>query len=258
MNCTNSSNLFCDISNSFGFAATAIGTIAVIGITTVSYYFFTNKSNSDVKTICKIAKEIIDLNPTIGDAASYPFVKTYQGYINPQKTKDGSLSAMAAIFRSKAQGEQYGDSPDPILKLGRDLIKKRSGQCDHMAAAVIAKIVEHIRSKEVWNSEVELVGNGGHAFVIINRKGNLTDPKTWGSATVVDSWLAALGVHEKYADQVSSGNNGVITNPNHILNHARFFKAECLKTTYKFTPEILKKLATDSIESSSPTSQVTI
>lgn len=227
-----------------------------IGVTTLavaSKYCF-SKRNPDVKTINpddetiqRLAGEIVGQKITIGDANAYDFVATHGQYVNEYNTKSGTLAGLAAAMKGAAKGQKYGDSPEEIIQLGNDLLKKKSGQCDHMAAAVIAKIVEHIRQGGAWSSDVELVGNGGHAFCIMNRQGQLKDPKSWGNKekkpNVIDTWLGKLGVHPKYADRLSSGTNGVISSRREILQHARFFGADRFKVTRLFTAQELIKLA---------------
>lgn len=204
-------------------------------------------THSDTFTVKRLAKEILDLNPTIGDAASYSFLKTYQGYINSDKTQKGTLSMAAATMQAMKEGVRYGQSPKPILLLGRALIRDRSGQCDHMAAAVIAKIIEHIKDNGIWSSNVELMNNKGHAFVVINRneKFSTSDPQSWKGAIIVDTWLGHLGVHEDYDKLISSGENGVILEAEKF---ARFFGSESgrIQTTYRFSVDELKELAKNS------------
>lgn len=199
------------------------------------------ETHSDVETVKQLAKAILDLKPTIGDRDAYDFVATYKKPAVCEFTKKGSIASVAALFRAHARSESYGESPENIISLGQDLIKTKEGQCDNMAAAVIAKIVGHIKAGGAWHSDVELVGTGGHAFVIMNRQGELDDPSTWGkNAVIIDTWLGALGVHPKEADALTAGEYGVVSNPRDVQKNGNFFGK--LKVTYKFTAAELQKL----------------
>lgn len=226
----------------------AAGTLAgLAALTALSAYLVTSREHPDVKTMRKLAREIIDLKPKIGDAASYKFVKTHGSYVNEHATKDGSVATLASAMRTSANGERKANgksktrSPEEILRLGKDLLRKKSGQCDHMAAAVIAKVVDHIKRGGRWNSEIELVGNSGHAFAIMNRNGSLNHPKSWGRAAIVDTWLGALGVKEDYADELTAGDCGVVSRRKDVLKHAEFFEPDVV--THRFTVAQLRALA---------------
>lgn len=52
---------------------------------------------------------------------------------------------LAAGLKAHAKGQVYGKSPQDVKELGEALLTSKSGQCDHMAAAVVAKIVHHLR-----------------------------------------------------------------------------------------------------------------
>ncbi len=221
----------------------------IIGVSALHYYLSPNQENQDLTTIRNLSREIVELKPVIGDANAYEFTAAKGRYVNELATKAGSLSMLAAGLRANAKQKSYEKTPEEIVRLGQDLLNNRSGQCDHMAAAVIAKVVAHIRSGGTWNSEIELIGNGGHAFTIVNRKGDLSDPESWGKdAIIVDTWLGVLGVHEDYQETLSQGDYGVISNPNAVAMHARFFGQNQsgqnrLTATHRFTAEELHKLA---------------
>lgn len=227
----------------------AAGTVAISAIILSAYYFFTSRPAGDLPTILDIGKEIKDLNVVIGDGASYSFTKAHGKFINEHKTKQGSLGMLAAAgqvaaARRRGEAAQYGDNPEDILKLGQGALRDKSGQCDHMAAAVIAKIVEKIQSGIAWNSRVELLGNGAHAFVVIGRAENsdLHDPTTWGKqAIVIDTWLANLGAKEDSG--LVEGINGVISDPKDVQNNMNCFGAERLRVVRELKPEDLHKLA---------------
>lgn len=228
--------------------AAAVGLAAAAAC---GYYFTRGRPDpADLKTIRHLAREIQELKPTIGDGASYKFVASHKKYIDENKTKAGSLSVLAAGLNAKANGKAYGKSPDDIMKLGEALLTSRSGQCDHMAAAVVAKIVRHLKQGGTWNSKVEVVGNGGHAFVIIGRQGALHDPETWGRQTlIVDTWLSCLGVHPDYASQMTAGDHGVVFNFSDVVNNAHSFGAERLKVVSEFSADDLRKLSTRDVAS---------
>lgn len=221
--------------NPYVAAGTAVGLAALIALS--SYL----REHPDVKTMRKLAREIIALPPTIGDGASYKFLKTRGSYVNDHNTKKGSNAMLASGMRTAANGKAQKRTPEEILRLGKDLLTKKSGQCDHMAAAVIAKVVEHIRKGGKWSSKIELVGNGGHAFVIMNRRGSLDNPGCWCKAVIVDTWLGALGVHPEYANELTSGDYGVISGRRNVLKHAEFFQPD--EVTHQFTVKELHSLA---------------
>ncbi|MCE5316949.1 MAG: hypothetical protein LLG04_06250, partial [Parachlamydia sp.] len=144
--------------------------VGLAAVAAVGYYLNRARPDpTDLKTVRHIAREIQELHPTIGDGASYDFVASHKKYIDDNKTKAGSNSMLAAGMKAHANGKVYGKSPKDIMDLGEALLKNKSGQCDHMAAAVVAKIVSHLKQGGTWNSKVEVVGNGGHAFVLIGR-----------------------------------------------------------------------------------------
>lgn len=203
-------------------------------------------TQSDNATIREISREIINLKPTIGDANAYRFSAVRDKYINPEKTESASRSMLAAASRAIASNKLYRDSPEDILKLGQDLLKNKSGVCDHMAAAVIAKIVEHIRKGGEWNGDVELVGSGRHAFILINRPhGELDDLDNWKGAIIIDTWLGAVGVHPEYRDRIPSPQNGVISDPEQVKMFATYFGAEegSIYTERRFSAAELRALA---------------
>ncbi|HAB99401.1 MAG TPA: hypothetical protein DCE71_06235 [Parachlamydiales bacterium] len=203
-------------------------------------------SEKDRRTIEKLGKEIVDLKPVIGDANAYNFSASYGKYIDEAKTKSGSLSLLAAGLRAHVSGKRYSESPKDILKLGNDLLKDRSGQCDHMAAAVIAKIVKHIQEGGEWDADVELAGNGGHSFVIINRpQGRIPNLDHWEGSVIVDTWLESVGVNQKYQKKIPMPKNGIISDPQEVRLFATAFGAKEGKIGIlrRFTAEDLRALA---------------
>lgn len=177
------------------------GGVAAGAITLLGLYLATRKpANPDIRTVTDLTRKIIEQEPTIADGSDYPFVESQGRYVDEGKSKDAALAMMAAFMRTMPDpGEgkkpvKYSDDPKNIVKLGRDALLKNSGQCDHMAAAVISKIVDHIKAGGRWNSSVELMGNGGHAFVVIGRNRSLptSDMHSWKDAVVVDAWLGCL------------------------------------------------------------------
>ncbi len=197
-------------------------------------------------TIQTLAQEIVGLKPTIGDANGYWFSSSYGTYINDLNTKKGSLAMLAAGLNAHARRTKYHESPELILQMGRDLLKDRSGQCDHMAAAVIAKIVEHIQNGGQWDSDVELMGNGGHSFIIINRPQEETkNLDNWNGAIVVDTWLDVVGVHKNHQNKIPSPKKGIISDPREVRRFASAFKAEegAVKVLTRFSAQELRALA---------------
>lgn len=218
----------------------AVAAIGLIGC----HYFASSGAQGDEAAIQKLAKEIVELEPTIGDCSAYDFVATKGKYVDPQKTHAGTMATLAAGLRARQNGSKYGERAEDVVELGKQLLAKKSGQCDHMAASVVAKVVEYIRQGNSWDSNLELVGNGGHAFVIMNREGTLSDPMTWGKkAVIIDTWLGSLGVNSDYEDRLTAGECGVISKPKAVRQHAEFFGAQRFKVTHAFTPQELKDLA---------------
>lgn len=213
--------------------AASVATVAVLAF--ALYYMCGSSGNTaDRKIVQSTADKIQNLKPRIGDADAYDFSEKYGKPTYCEGTKAGSLAMGAALGRSLfGEGEfstsesvkpselrrrgatGYGSKLKDVVELGNQLIKKKSGQCDHMAAAVIADVTNQVRDTGAnWNSHVELVGNGAHAFVVIgrNQRGDINRPNTWGSnAMLVDSWLAAVGINDNYKNSLTVGNNGVIT-----------------------------------------------
>ena len=223
----------------YAAAGAGVGLTLVVGL---SAFFSRCRSNPDLKTINRIAKEIFDLKPTICDASDYNFLKTHKTFIDSEKCRRASLSYQRAFLQSQGNADKKILTPDAILKLGQDLLDSRSGMCDHMAAAVIVKIVDHISRGGKWNSEVELVGTRGHAYVILNRNGSLDDPSTWGrQAVAVDTWLGCCGIHENSKHELTEGYFGVQSRPADTSQHAEFFEPEIV--THRFTVAELQELA---------------
>ncbi|MBX7067665.1 MAG: hypothetical protein K1X28_10595 [Parachlamydiales bacterium] len=241
----NTINLFESQAVPYAIALALVGLTALAG--TARRYCLADR-NPDLETIHRLAGEIVQQKLTIADADAYDFVATHKTYVDEHGSKHANLAMMAAGLRANSQKQKYSDSPEEIVRLGQDLLKKKAGQCDHMAASVIAKIVEHIRNGGAWSSDVELVGNGGHAFVIMNRQGELNNPRTWGKkAIIIDTWLGKLGVNPKNAHELSAGKDGVVSGRKEILANARFFGADRLKITRLFTSEELHSLAKKSV-----------
>lgn len=203
-------------------------------------------SANDLAVARKLSVQIIERKPTIGDANAYKFSARYGSYIDDAKTKQGSLDMLAAGMRANAKGKSYSNSPEEIVKLGQDLLRNNSGQCDHMAAAVIAKLVLHIRQGGRWDADVELAGNGGHSFVIINRpQGETTQAANWKGAVIVDTWLGAIGVHPSHQKEIPYHNDGIISDPQEVKRFATAFGARTgsIKILRRFSAEELRTLA---------------
>jgi hypothetical protein len=225
-------------------AAVVLGATALAGL---RYCVSKHRAPDDLQTITKLAREIVALDLTIADADAYKFVATYKQSVRAYNTGSGNLAVMAAAARMIASRDKSGSISEDskakaLLELGNNLLKTKSGQCDSMAAAVIAKVVEHIKNGGQWHSTLDIVGNGGHAFVIMNREGPLKDPSTWGSkAAMIDTWLAKLGVHEDFKHVLSAGDAGVVSDRRAILQNVRGFAPD--QVTCTFTPADLRALA---------------
>ncbi len=203
-------------------------------------------SQQDRKTIEKLSKEIVNLRPTIGDADAYWFSASHGKYIDEAKSQSAARGMLAASMRLYHEKKRYSDAPEEILRLGRSLLSNKTGVCDHMAAAVVAKIVEHIQKGGQWNADVELIGNGAHAFIVINRPhGNPNDLDNWKGAIIVDTWLEAVGVNPKYKSEIPSPENGIISNPEQVQTFAAIFGAPMgrMSVTRRFSAEELRALA---------------
>jgi hypothetical protein len=201
--------------------------LALATVAYACYKLFSSEQNPDLGTCLKIGREIQEMNITIADAADYDFTPAHRGYVSEDRAKKASLGYMAAFAQSFKKQGLYGDDLSSIIVLGESVARTGSGQCDHMAALVIAKIVEHIRNGGTWNSPIELAGNGAHAFVLINRKGALNDPYSWGKTAILfDSWLAKIGVKADRQDSLTTGESGVISRPSDVQRNAASFGAE--------------------------------
>lgn len=125
----------------------------LVAATAIGCYLRRKTENGDVKSLKYLARQIQELKPAIGDGASYPFVAAHKKYIPEHHTKAGTNSMLAVGLRAHANGQAYGKSPKNVLELGQALLVSRSGQCDHMAAAVVAKVVVHLKKGDKWNSK---------------------------------------------------------------------------------------------------------
>lgn len=63
---------------------------------------------------------------------------------------------------------------------------KRTGNCRERADLVMKYLWEHPAG--IFNIEVVTTQTFDHCFVIVNRKGELRQPSTWGNAWIIDPW----------------------------------------------------------------------
>lgn len=222
--------------------------IATAGALVLGLYLTRGSSSNlaDKKIVQETANEIKNLNVAIGDADSYKFSAQHGKPVAAAKTKAGALSMMAAFLNAVSSGNVYGEGLDGVLELGNNLLTTKSGVCDHMAAAVIAGITNKVRKTGAkWDSHVELVGNGGHAFVIIGRdqNGDINKPDSWGSkAMLVDTWLSSVGINDSYKHELAEGSNGVVTRRSDIKKNMTFFGT--VSVNGSFSPEEIRGLST--------------
>ncbi|MBA3661959.1 MAG: hypothetical protein H0W64_09535 [Gammaproteobacteria bacterium] len=67
---------------------------------------------------------------------------------------------------------------------------KRAGKCSERACLLAKYLWEHKKGIQ----RIETISfNFDHVIVIVNREGNLADPKTWGKAQIVDGWYPKEG-----------------------------------------------------------------
>lgn len=183
---------------------------------------------------------------TIGDGNAYDFVQTHKTFIDPGKTINGSRSLAAVLAKAHSRGKKYYECPDLVVELGGRCLKEQSGVCDHMSAAFVTKVVEHIEQGGRWGSPIELIGTEGHSFALVGRKDvPIRDFKKWGKRTItVDPWLGCLGAKGELADKLR-GENGVFVG-SEVLAHAQYFGEDDgsdLKVQCKLSVEELHNLA---------------
>ncbi|CEG55632.1 hypothetical protein [Legionella fallonii] len=83
--------------------------------------------------------------------------------------------------------EQHKD----VLLLALLAGEKRMGNC-HTRCCVLAKYLWENNYPEIQRIEL-LSFNFDHFVVVVNRTGDIDDPKTWGNALIVESWYPAQG-----------------------------------------------------------------
>jgi hypothetical protein len=95
------------------------------------------------------------------------------------------------------QGSIYA-SIDTVRHIGRPARDKKAGECDQFACAIVEELLASEDCQE-QAPRIEILGNGGHAFVVVNRResSDLNDIDGWDRAIFVDVWSFSQGVlHE--------------------------------------------------------------
>lgn len=110
--------------------------------------------------------------------------------------KDGSSSGIGLrsvgsvpIEVSKKQRHATKLGREEWIKRGKDVVSARKGVCTDCAAAaaqlMLTKLDLHDRE-----ARVEIVSTGTHAFVILDREGDIHAPDAWGAdACLIDVWM---------------------------------------------------------------------
>jgi hypothetical protein len=92
------------------------------------------------------------------------------------------------------QGSIYA-SVDTVRHIGRLARDKKAGECDQFACAIVEELLASEECQE-QAPRIEILGNGGHAFVVVNRResSGLNDIDGWDRAIFVDVWSYNQGV----------------------------------------------------------------
>lgn len=76
------------------------------------------------------------------------------------------------------------------LDVGRNVIAARKGVCTDCAAAAAYRLNQEIDNNGDTECRIEIISTGTHAFVVINREGDLASPHLWGEdACLLDVWF---------------------------------------------------------------------
>src|SRR5579872_428849 len=89
-------------------AAVVVGATALMGL---KYCVSKCRSNPDLETVTKLAREIVSEDITIADADAYDFVATYKKPVRTQYTGSGNLAVLAAGMLIAA-GDRKGSTAE--------------------------------------------------------------------------------------------------------------------------------------------------
>jgi hypothetical protein len=92
------------------------------------------------------------------------------------------------------QGSIYANL-EAVRHVGRLTRDKKAGECDHFACAIVEELIT-TGEVEQQGPKIEILANGGHAFVVVNRRDGtpLNDIDTWEDAIFVDVWTYNQGL----------------------------------------------------------------
>lgn len=134
-------------------------------------------------------------------AVNREFDSSREEFISPQKqwfyqTEDMTLKAR---FRMRIPGvspwadETFCLKPELKALLQGCLLalEQRQGNCGLRAFLVAKYLWEN--NTGIHKIEVVEMINNDHAFVIVNRQGEINDPASWGDAWIVDAWYGEKG-----------------------------------------------------------------
>lgn len=181
--------------------------------------------HSSISLFCK-SQKIIDqelYSITITDAwiTNKGGNFTLSNQVSQKHTMTSILSEIQAAggrAPSELGGRHIKQSRENWLRQGRKTLISKMGVCTDLAAAaalLFLKIVE----KSHFEAKIEIISTTKHAFVVVNREGELKSPATWGvNAFVIDIWLQNQYAPGKVAgtfwitDRTHSGAQGIFTN----------------------------------------------
>ena len=230
-------------------AASATAGVLIISAVALSRLLTTDPRLRDKEAAKRFLEELRQVKVVDN---GYNFVAAKGQYVDPSDGRTAQISYQRAYAKARENGLTYHQDENAIVMLGKSayldpsldskyktsLQNRKAGQCDHMAAAVIAKALQDPN----WKSGLELVGNGGHAFVIAGRKpgSELRDPRTWGpNAMIIDAWLNNLGVAKSYEGRLFGG---LVTRTEEMIQQLNAFGAERVKVHHTFTEKDVQRL----------------
>lgn len=120
-------------------------------------------------------------------------------------------------FESPIHDEQLINSPDVKKIFGACLraLSTRAGSCGAQSFLVTKFLWEH--PDGIKRIEGVSMKDFDHAFVVVNREGELSKPETWGDAWIIDAWA----------------NGGMIYRPSDVLQKIAETKAFCIKQIHE-------------------------
>jgi hypothetical protein len=84
---------------------------------------------------------------------------------------------------------------ESVRHVGRLTRDNKVGACDQFACAIVEELLIN-NEVEAEVPKIEILGNGGHAFVVVNRRdgAELNNIDTWQDAILVDVWTFNQGL----------------------------------------------------------------